>query len=132
MQRRVRRSNRLNDGVRGGRGIALLFAVAFVGTGARLVGSRRIVRQTVCRLDQGAAQEIGAERAGFDNGYANAERPEFGGERFGKTFDGKYGGMVNAPTGNAGETANRRKIDDVAAALLSHMRQDGAGDAKQA
>src|ERR1700686_563080 len=121
MQGRIRRGNRLNDGVRRGRGIARLFSVALDGARSRLAGGNFVVRQNAGSLLEGAAEEVGAEGAGFDDGYANAKGGQFRGERLGKTFDGKLGGVVDAPAGHAGEAANGREIHDMAAALFSQI-----------
>src|SRR5579872_2753514 len=132
MQGRIRRRNRLNDRIRGGRGVARLFSIALDGAGSRLAGGNFVVRQNARGLLQRAAEEVGAEWAGFDNGNANAKRGQFGGERLGKALDGKLGGIVDTPAGHAGEAANGRKINDVAAALVSQVWQDGAGNPKEA
>ncbi len=80
----------------------------------------------------GAAEEVGAEGAGLDDGDVDAERGEFGGEGFGEAFDGELGGVVEAPAGAADEAADGGEIEDVAAALFAEVRQEGAGDVDEA
>ena len=83
-------------------------------------------------LDAGAAEKVGAEGTGLDDGDMDAERSEFRGERLREAFDGELAGVVVAPAGQADEAADGGEIDDVAAALLAEVRQKRTSDAHQA
>ena len=71
-----------------------------------------------------AAEEVGAEGAGLDDGDVDAEWSEFGGESFGEAFDGEFGGVVEAPASTSAETCDGGEIEDVAAALFAELWQE--------
>jgi hypothetical protein len=122
----------LDDGVGGEGGVACLATIVVLGVGAGFTDGGVVVRQLLLGLNEGSAEEVGAEGAGLDGGDADVEMGELEGHGFGETFDGELGGIVNAPAGQADEAADGGEIDDVAALLPTEMGEHGAGDAEKA
>ena len=80
-------------------------------------------------LSERPAQSV-RKGPGLDDGDAQAERREFGGQRLRQAFDGEFGGVVVAGAGKADEAADGADIHHVAGAAGAHagQRRLGHGD----
>jgi hypothetical protein len=79
--------------------------------------------------DAGAAvAELGAGAAGLDDGDADPEWFDFGGDGFAEAFDAPFGGVVERVAREGDLTAVRGDLDDPAAALPAEVRQSGADE----
>jgi hypothetical protein len=92
----------------------------------------RVVSGDVYIGSYGTGGNGGFEEARLDEGDFDAEAVEFVSEGFGVTFEGKFGGGVEAVAGDADAAGEGSDVNDSAFALGTHVRQDGLGEANGA
>src|SRR6185437_13323087 len=131
-ERRVGRFDDSNHGMDSTDRISCLPAILVAPVVASVACGGIVIFNTLCRYNARASEEVGAEGARFDSSDTNAERCDFGGERFRESLDCKFGALVITPAGRGGKPADRRQIEDVSAALLAHVGEQSTRDADEA
>src|SRR5207253_5825610 len=81
---------------------------------------------------QTCALPICAKRPRFDYRDAHAEWLHFFRQRLAESFHGKLCRVVETPSRRADQSADGGQIDNMSAAALAKMRQEGAGDPNEA
>ncbi len=87
----------------------------------------RIIGQLSPSKLAGSPEEVGAKGPRLDHGHAHSEWLHFSRQCLAESFHGKLCRVVETPSRRADQSADGGQIEDMSAAALTKMRQEGAG-----
>ena len=131
-ERWIGRVDDLHHGVDGAERIACLLAVLIGEVAAHVAGGGVVVGDRGGGLNAGAAEEVGTEGAGLNEGDVDAERGELPGRGIRRGLLRRTWWRCRSPCRGGDEAADGREIEDVSAAPLAEVRQEGLRDVDEA